>query len=150
MTISTRYTMSMLSLALLLMTPAIATGQENVGTSCADCPNLRGAFSIENQTGVTINYQVKWGRNREWKSMSLNSGQIRTHSYPLDENAKAPAPYIRFDAVGGDGAFTAREYHLTFRAVGYAGYGPTPNRTTPKAYVFEYAADRRTLNLLAR
>jgi hypothetical protein len=50
--------------------------------------------------------------------MTVISGHITTHSHPLDENAKAPAPYVRFDSVGGDGGFTAREYHLAFHTVG--------------------------------
>jgi hypothetical protein len=150
MKVSTSLTVSMLSLAVLLTAPAIGASQERTGTSCADCPDLRAAFSIENASGVTLHYQVKWGRDRVWKSMTLNSGLIMTHSHPLDANGKAPAPYIRYDSVGGDGGFTAREYHVKFHAIGYAGYGPAANRSTAKEYVFRFAADRRTLELRAR
>ena len=38
---------------------------------------------------------------------------------------------------------------MTFFAVGYAGYGARANTSGPKRYRFEYAADRRTLNLFA-
>jgi hypothetical protein len=151
MKISTSLTVSMLSLALLLTAPAIGASQERVGTSCADCPDLRAAFSIENATGITLHYQVKWGQSREWKSTTLVSGHVMKHSYPLDAGGKAPAPYIRYDSVGGDGAaFTAQEYHLQFHAIGYAGYGPAANTSTAKQYVFRFAADGRTLELRAR
>ena len=70
------------TLALLLTTPLITRAQERVGTSCADCPNYSGAFSIENPTGVTIPYEYRWG-NGPWRHMSLQSGHTETHSYPL-------------------------------------------------------------------
>jgi hypothetical protein len=152
MKILTNQAVSVFSLALALTTPIIVGGEERVGTSCADCPNYRGAFSIENQTGVTIRYQVRWGDNHPWKSISLNSGSIETHSYPLGENrnGRAPAPYVRFDRIGGDGRFTPKEYHMPFHAVGYAGYGPRTNNATPKQYYFKYGPDGRTLDILAR
>jgi hypothetical protein len=146
-------------LALVLTTPAlvltsqrIARSQEHVGTSCADCPNYSAAFSIENPTGVTIHYEVKWGASQAWKSISLGSGRTETHTYPLgqDRNGKAPSPYVRFDRIGGDGHFTPKEYHMTFHAIGYAGYGPKANDTLPKKYYFEFGADRKSLDLLAR
>ena len=142
-------------LALVLTTPALVTTSmvavAQVGTSCADCPNYSGAFSIENTSGVTIPYQVRWG-NGAWKQISLRSGHTEIHSYPLGENraGKAPPPHVRFDRIGGDGKFTAQEYHMKFHAVGYAGYGPSTNTTQPKRYYFEYAADGRTLNLFER
>jgi hypothetical protein len=149
---SAKQAMSALSLSLVLNTPIIVRAQERVGTSCADCPNYSGAFSIENQTGVMIRYQVRWGDKHPWKSISLNSGQVETHSYPLGENrnGKAPTPYVRFDGIGGDGRFTPKEYRMEFYAIGYAGYGPKANNTTPKKYFFKYAADGRTLDILAR
>jgi len=141
-----------LSFALVLTIPTIAQSQERVGTSCADCPNYSGAFSIENQTGVTIWYEVRWGENHPWKTISLGSGRTETHSYPLgdNKNAKAPTPQVRFDKIGGDGHFTAQEYRMRFYAVGYAGYGPKTNNTQPKKYFFQYGSDHKSLNLFAR
>lgn len=140
-----------LPLAFVLATSPIAQSGENVGTSCADCPNYSGAFSITNQTGVTIPYQYRWGNKHPWKSISLGSGRIETHTYPLgeDRNAKVPLPYVRFDRIGGDGRFTAQEYRMEFHAVGYAGFGPKANTTQPKKYFFKYAADGRSLDILA-
>jgi hypothetical protein len=136
--------------ALTVLSPTIALA-ENVGTSCADCPNYSGAYSLTNTTGVTINYQYRWGRNHQWKSMALASGRIETHRYPLgeDPHAKVPTPYVRFDRIGGDTAFTAQEYKMQFHAVGYAGFGPNVNRAKPKRYVFKYARDHRTLDVKA-
>ena len=110
------------TLALLLTTPLITRAQERVGTSCADCPNYSGAFSIENPTGVTIPYEYRWG-NGPWRHMSLQSGHTETHSYPLggNRNASVPTPYVRFDRIGGDGQFTPKEYHMGFYAMGRAG-----------------------------
>jgi hypothetical protein len=141
-----------LQLAVVLTGATIAHGQERVGTSCADCPNYNGAFSIENSTGVTIPYEYKWGDNHPWKRMSLRSGQIETHSYPLGDNrnGRAPRPYVRFDRIGGDGRYTPKEYHMEFHAIGYSGYGPKANNTQPKRYYFKYGADGKSLDILAR
>jgi hypothetical protein len=147
MKILTRQALSLLTLTILLAIPAVANAQA-VGTSCADCASLRAEFSIENKTGVTIHYEVKWG-NHEWKPVTLRSGYTETHSYPLDNNGKAPSPYVRYDKIGGDNAITLQEFHVTFFAVGYAGYGPKANTARAKRYYFEYAADHRTLTLWA-
>jgi hypothetical protein len=138
--------------ALVFISPAIALSQERLGTSCADCPNYSGAFSIENQTGVTIRYQVKWGASHAWREISLASGHIETHSYPLGDNrnAQVPTPYVRFDRIGGDGRFTPQEYRMQFYAIGYAGFGPRTNSTQPKRYFFNYGPDGKSLDLSAR
>src|SRR5579859_8237182 len=114
-----------LSLALGLTTVSVAPGQERVGTSCADCASYAGAFSIENETGVTIPYEYKWGESQPWKKMSLRSGHIEKHTYPLGENSNgsAPTPFVRFDRIGGDGRYTPKEYRMEFYAIGYSGYG---------------------------
>ena len=140
------------SFGLVLTIPIIARSEERVGTSCADCPNYSGAFSIENQTGVTIRYEVRWGSNHQWKPISLSTGLIETHRYPLGDNksARVPTPYVRFDRIGGDGHFTPQEYRMHFYAVGYAGYGPATNNTQPKRYYFKYGPDRQSLDILAR
>jgi hypothetical protein len=136
--------------ALIALAPIAAPAQ--VGTSCADCPNYSGAFSIENTTGITIHYEYRWGDKHAWKKMTLGSGHIETHSYPLgeDRNKKVPTPYVRFDRIGGDGKVTFQEYQVEFHAVGYAGFGPKQNKTEPKRYVFRYAANGRDLDLKAK
>ena len=122
----------------------MAAQSEPVGTSCADCPSYRGAFSLENSTGTTVNYVVRWGTKNPWKRMSLANGKVTTHSYPLgeDRQARIPPPYVRFDRIGGDNAITNKDYKMQFHAVGYAGYGPKVNRTEPKRYAFRYTGTR--------
>lgn len=136
--------------ALIVLVPIAAPAQ--IGVSQADLPSYRGAYSIENKTGVTIPYEYRWGNKGEWKKMSLRSGAVETHWYPLgdDRNKKVPTPYIRFDRVGGDNSVTFQEYKMQFYAIGYAGYGPRENKTEPKRYVFRYAPNGRDLDLNAR
>ena len=138
--------------AFFALVPIAAFAQEQVGTSCADCPAYSGAYTIENATGITIHYQYRWGNSSEWKRMTLGSGATEKHFYPLgaDPNKKVPTPYVRYDRVGGDSGVTLQEYKMEFHAVGYAGYGPRQNRTQPKRYVFRFAANRRDLVLEAK
>lgn len=136
------------AMAALIALVSVAA-QERVGTSQADLPNYRGAYSIENKTRVTIPYEYRWGNKGEWKRMTLKSGAIETHWYPLgeDRNKKAPTPYVRFDRIGGDNSVTFKEYRMQFRAIGYAGYGPRENKSEPMRYVFSYAENGRDLDL---
>ena len=138
-----------LSIASLLAWSPMAADAEEVGISCADCPDYNGAFSIENTTGTVIHYQYRWGDKHPWKPMTLGTGRIETHRYPLggDRNARVPTPFVRFDRIGGDNAVTMKEYRMQFHAVGYAGYGPARNTTEPKHYVFVYAANGRDLDI---
>lgn len=126
------------------------TAQERTGTSQADLPSYRAAYSIENTTGVTIPYECRWGKDGKWEKMSLRTGITKTHWYPLDRDGRAPTPYVRFDRIGGDNGVTIQEYRMAFHAVGYAGYGPAENKTEPVRYVFSYAANGRDLNLNAK
>jgi hypothetical protein len=125
---------------------------ENIGTSCADCPDYIGAFTIENATGVTINYEYRWGEQHPWKRQALGSGRVEKHFYPLgdDKNKKVPTPYVRFDRIGGDHQVTTQTYKIAFHAVGNAGFGPARNKVEPKPYVFEFAPNGRDLDLKAK
>jgi hypothetical protein len=147
-----RTTQLIAATSLALALTASAAPAEQLASSCADCPSYRGAYSIENATNVTINYQYRWGTSNAWKSAKLRSGMTDTHSYPIGEsrNGKAPIPYVRFDRIGGDTVYQKREYEMDFHAVGYAGYGPKVNRTQPKRYVFRYASDGRHLDIKAK
>jgi|GraSoiStandDraft_5_1057265.scaffolds.fasta_scaffold72808_2 hypothetical protein len=129
------------------LTAPLSGKAEPIGTSCADCPSYSGAFSINNQTGQTIKYQVRWGQKNNWKNIVLENGRIETHSYPLGDNpnGRAPAPHVRFDNIVNDGRNTMQDYHMQFRTVGYAGFGPKVNRSEPKRYFFRYAGNRLDL-----
>jgi len=156
-TTAVNHTLRVLFLALVLTSPLALTNppaahSQQVGTYTSDEPSYRAAFSIENNTGATIHYQVKWGKKHAWKSITLPSGSVENHTYPLgsDPTAKAPAPYVRFDKIAGDGNYTPQQYHMRFHATGYAGYGGQPNDTQPKRYFFQYGADGRSLDLFTR
>jgi hypothetical protein len=98
-----------------------------------------GAFSVANNTGVTIPYRVKWG-NGPWTTETLNTGRQLIHSHPLDAAGNAPVPYVDFDRIGGDGQnVTDQGYRMEFYNVG--------SGQSPKAYYFKYAADGHHLNL---
>lgn len=135
-----------LTVPAILVTTTPAESQERVGTSRADLPSYRGAFSIDNQTGVTLHYQVKWGEKSAWKSIEVRTGHTEMHSYPL-ENGRAPTPYVRFDKVAGDNRFTEQEYRMEFYRVGYAGFGANTSNTEPKKYVFKFSADGKRLDI---
>jgi hypothetical protein len=152
MKISARQTIWTAAALALVLVPATIARAESVGTSQADLPSYSGAFSIENTTGVTIPYQVRWGADHPWKTIRLQSGTVETHSFPLgsDPNTKVPTPHVRFDKIGGDNVFEAQEYRMEFYAIGYAGFGPKKANTEPKPYVFRYASDGKHLDLKAK
>jgi hypothetical protein len=146
--INSRTVSAALLVTVFAMVP-ISGWAEEVGTSCADCPNYSGAFSIENGTNVTIHYQVRWGKSHPWKNIDLQVNHTETHSFPLggDPHKSVPTPYIRFDRIGGDGTYTPQEYKMEFYAVGYAGYGAKQKKAEPKHYIFRYAENGRDLDL---
>lgn len=73
---------------------------DDASTSCADCPQTNGEFTIKNNTSMTINYKVKWGEKGDWSKanqLTLTPGQTERHSHGLDGNGRAPTPRIRLD-----------------------------------------------------
>lgn len=110
---------------------------ENVGISQSDAVTYSGAFSISNDTGMTINYFVKWGNKSAWKPVTLANHRVETHSHSLDGNKLAPTPYVNFDSIGRP-VLGAKDYKMTFTDIQGGGYGPgtaTP-RGTPHHYRF--------------
>ena len=85
-------------------------------------------FKIRNRTGVTMHYQVRWSNSDNWKSSSLETGFIRTHTSG-GQNILSGYPKIRFDHIAGDRAVTYRVYNLE-SANANANVAPT--------YRFEY------------
>jgi hypothetical protein len=134
-----------LSLAQTFATPAHS---EQTGTSTADSSSgNKAAFSLANDTGITMNYQVKWGNN-QWKSFTLENGRIYTHSYALNNNGEFLSPSVRFDRIGGDSSYTEKVYDMDVTQVGSGGFGG--HRSEPKKYYFEFSADNRHLNIYAK
>lgn len=137
--------------ATLVVTMALPARSQDVGTSQADLPSFAAAFSIENNTGSTIHYQVRWGTRRGWKPMILHSGRIMKHTYPLGTNpsARVPIPYVHFLTIPGI-VQSAKECHMRFHAVGYAGYGAPENTARPKRYYFQFSKGGALLDLFER
>ena len=85
-------------------------------------------FKIKNTTGVTMHYQVRWSNSDDWKSSSLETDFIRTHT-SRGENILSGYPKIRFDHIAGDREVTYLVYNLESASVN-ANVAPT--------YRFEY------------
>jgi hypothetical protein len=112
-----------------------------------------GAFSIDNNTGVTLYYQVRWG-DGPWVDWTLMNGWINRHWHPLDSRGEAPTPQVRYDVIGGDGGFTEQIYDMEFYSVWNTSSGGLVNVrwdvTPPKAYYFRFSPDGRFIQLYRR
>lgn len=75
-------------------------------------------ITIANPTDDTIHYQVKWGSDGDWKSFDVDPGKYVNHAYPLDDDDRAPKPYIRF----GNGDESVVKYSLKFYSSSKWGY----------------------------
>jgi len=65
-----------------------------------------GCACIENQTPITINYEIKWGDNAYAKAGALPAGNLRNHcwKYLNPNDPTSPPLNIRYDyAVTTDG-----------------------------------------------
>lgn len=111
--------LAVLALGLTAGTPARAVAQDNWYAS----------LSIENPTNVTLNYQLRWGDNAEWKNFSVPPNQLITHTYRYEQpnQNSSPRPYVRFDAGGN--SFT-RTYYLIANAA------PNQDQRYSKRYTF--------------
>jgi hypothetical protein len=156
-----------LTVAVMLLAQIAAPARMNAGASATYGPALspqRGvsdsnmaqrrasarvtysaAFSVFNNTGITIPYQIRWG-NQQWQTYRLGDGQGLTHYYPLGDNPRglAPIPHIRFDRIADGGHITDQTFRMEFYAVRNDGYG-----ARPKPYEFRYSANGRVLHIFA-
>jgi len=129
-----------------------------LGNMCVFNPCYKGAFSIDNDTGSTIRYQVRWGKNNPWKKMSLESGRRMTHSYPLGENPDkaVPSPYVKFDSIFDDGRITDVVIPMQFYAVlASPGAGNILSRRVadtaePKRYYFRFGPREKDIYIYER
>jgi hypothetical protein len=126
---------------------ALRAGDEHIGTSIADAPNLNGMFTVSNNSTFTITYSVKWG-NEEWKKTTVGPRMTGRHWHPLDGNRRAPRPQLSFKTAPG--ARTSKTFDLKFYAVGFAGYGPKPNLTGAKEYEFRDSPNGASVDLHER
>ena len=151
MKILTKPALFLLSLALMLTTPTLARSQ-NVGTSWPTVQISSAKFSIENKTGVTIQYQVKWGDNGEWKSISLDNRHVETHSYPLGQTGKAPLPTSGTTRSAETARIRRRHFTWSSMPLDTQDMGPARNNAGPKGYsrVRGRSQDAESLCVLTR
>jgi hypothetical protein len=117
--------------ALALVSPSM-TGH----TSQTVVNPYKGRIVIHNDTGVAIHYLLKWGPSGEWRTITVNNGMFHWHTYELDPDDRAPAPYIRFQNAAG--AYT--EYRLRFGKFGSGPHGEVDDSTH---YEFAFDGGRR-------
>jgi hypothetical protein len=94
-------------------------------------------ITIENPYNTTMYYQLKWG-DGDWKDCTLDPYTYNNHALQLDEDGRAPIPYIRFDV--GDG--TLQKCRLRFYSSTRWGY------SNGKQYTFHWYGS--TVDLLAK
>jgi hypothetical protein len=92
-------------------------------------------FTVENPTGNTIQYQVKWG-NEVWKSYAVQPHSNMRQWCPTNGRGEVGGPQLRFDYVCGDTNTTNKTFNIDF--------GWSPERFH---YEFQYSADGKYLQL---
>lgn len=122
-----------------------------IGTGKAEAQSdqigYEGAFSIKNDTGITLYYYVRWGDDGVWKLKRLDSGQALRHRHTLDWKNQAPSPSVKFDRIGGDNRTSLQIQKMGFYKVVAPGFDPMNRNTKSKRYVFRFAANGRDLYL---
>ncbi|HEV3304191.1 MAG TPA: hypothetical protein VG055_31365 [Planctomycetaceae bacterium] len=121
-------------------------------TTNDDAPRSVGQFSVTNNTGMTIQYQRRWG-SEPWRAITLAPGRTETHSHRLDSAGRAPRPHVAFSRVVENNAQAPfrrggfANQPLSFFNVVVGGYGPGSNPGSPKTYQFVVSPDGGTLLL---
>ena len=96
-------------------------------------------ISIRNSTNAVIHYSFKWGTDGNESEQTLEPGEGLSHHIPLDDDGRAPSPYVGFDAdLTGDVYW--KEYRLDFYARPYRG-GGKPYRFSRSGALIEFTAD---------
>lgn len=105
---------------------------------------LHRVFSIENPTRFTLNYQVRWGEDGDWKNHTVkpNTHIIHWLMGPVDQT-----PYIKFDASFEEG-YQEKRYKLDYypRELG-RGVKPSRDLDTME-YIFK--VDRMKIDLIRK
>jgi hypothetical protein len=126
---------------------ATAARAEPLGSTCSDCAFFRGEYSVENHTGITLAYQFRWGPSAAWRTVVLNDGERKTHTYHLgdDPTVAVPTPYVRFDSrvcggssCNGPTVWGQRKMHFSavMKNPGFTSAGTPIKRGKPTRYVF--------------
>ena len=125
----------------------IAPGSKSPGgKSGTVAPRLQGEFVVHNPTNLNIAYQVQWGKKGAWRAHTIHPNKMWRHSHRLDDNGRAPSPFLRFDNRADDKRVTWKTYDVDFGRVGYAG----PGRHINQAVHYEFTARGKGLDLVKR
>ena len=109
----------------------------------------RQIFSIQNNTGFTVHYQIRWKEDKEWKNTAVKQGVTMNHWY----NGPAVAipegyPKIRFDYIANDEEFTPLTYELgTYIRILGSDPGAHIRREDARRYHFGYNSHTKKLDL---
>jgi hypothetical protein len=71
----------------------------------------RATVLIDNQSGKTIHYQLRWGTDGQWKDFTLAPGYETTHRKKYVPTG-VPPPYIQFVAFSTFDGGGSRQYKL--------------------------------------
>ena len=126
---------------------APSASAEEMGSTCADCPTYKGKYSVENTALFTIEYQYRWGKDQEWRTVVLSSGARKTHSKFLgyDSEERIPRPYVRWRKTNGD---WSQVHKMNFFAVvADPGYGGK-KKGQPFRYLLTYTGDFQAIDLV--
>ena len=98
----------------------------------------RRIFSIQNNTRLTVHYQIKWKESELWKPTSIKPDSVMNHWFGSLEDIPQGYPKIRFDYIANDQEVTYRNYRLqTYTR--RLGSNVTPSRRKDaREYHFEY------------
>ena len=121
-----RFATLMAAVAMGIASLAAAPGAsaEEMGSTCNDCATYDAKYSVENTAMFTITYQYRWGKDHEWKTKKIKSGDRITHFKFLgyDKHERIARPYLRFMKRNGN---WSQSFKLKFYAVtdnpGYGG-----------------------------
>jgi hypothetical protein len=120
---------------------------EEMGSTCSDCATYKGKYRITNKAMFEIEYQYRWGKHEDWRTVVLSSGAHKTHSYYLgtDKHEAVPTPYVRFRKTTGT---WSGSHEMDFYAViADPGYGGSKGKTKAKRYALTYTGDFQQIHL---
>ena len=109
-------------------------------------PRLQGEFVVRNPTTLNIVYQVQWGSKGEFKQYTIHPNELRRHWHRLDNNGRAPSPFLRFDNRADDKRVSWKTYDIDFGRVGTTSSGGHINQ----ALNYHFVARGKLLDLVKR
>lgn len=104
-------------------------------------------FSILNNTGFTVYYQIKWTESDSWEETGVKPGMAINHWHDGTSIISEKYPQIRFDYIANDGVSTYRKYKLeTYERRAGSNFKPS-RKQDAREYHFEYNYITETLDI---